>query len=184
MIFSRLLDPGLRRDDEKCITQGFLKLVSWLLVTVLLGIHCPVAQAEIVDITELQQPDNSSAAMAGFYTVTPDGETILDDPVESGFAISAGSDFDPERSTEEKPVPEPSEQETEKTSSSKEKKRTVRIRIKRKPPQRDLASQFQCERHGFYYTNDGRCILPAYQHYLPAIPQPLPGGGMHPGMPD
>ena len=183
MNFSRLLDPGLRRDDEKCI-KSVLKSIGRPLVAVLLGMHCTMAQAEIVDITELQQPDKSSAAMAGFYTVTPDGETTLDDPVESGFAISAGSDFDPERSTEEKPQPEPSEQETEKTSGSKAKKRTVRIRVKRKPPQRDLASQFQCERHGFYYTNDGRCILPAYQHYIPAIPQPLPGGGMHPRMPD
>ena len=162
----------------------FAKVIRYSLVLVLLGIHCPVAQAEIVDITELQQPDKSSAAMAGFYTVTPDGETTPVDPVESGFAISAGSDFDPERSTEEKPQPEPSEQETEKTSSSKAKKRTVRIRIKRKLPERDLASQFQCERHGFYYTNDGRCILPAYQHYLPAIPQPLPGGSMRPVIAD
>ena len=162
----------------------FVKAIRYPLVLVLLGIHCPVAQAEIVDITELQQPDKSSSAMAGFYTVTPDGETTLEDPVESGFAISAGSDFDPERSQEEKPVPESSEQQNEKASSSKKKKRTIRIRVKRKPPQRDLASQFQCERHGLYYTNDGRCIVPAYQHYLPTIPRPMPGGGMHPGMPD
>jgi hypothetical protein len=184
MIFSRLLDPGLRRDDEKCIPQGFLKSVSCLLITALLGIHSPAAWAEIYDINDLQQPDKSSAAMAGFYTVTPDGETTLEDPVESGFAITAGSDFDPERSQEEEPVPESSEQQNEKASSSKKKKRTIRIRVNRKPPQRDLASQFQCERHGLYYTNDGRCIVPAYQHYLPAIPRPMPGGGMHPGMPD
>jgi len=162
----------------------FVKSISYPQAMVLLGIYCTVAQAEVYDITELQQPDNSSPAMTGFYTVTPDGETTLEDPVESGFAISAGSDFDPKRSTEEKPQPEPSEQETEKTSSSKAKKRTVRIRIKRRPPERDLASQFQCERHGLYYTNDGRCIVPAYQHYLPAIPRPMPGGGTHPGMPD
>ena len=162
----------------------FAKAIRYPLILVLLGFHYPVAQAEIVDITELQQLDNSSAAMAGFYTVTPDGETTLEDPVESGFAISAGSDFDPERSQEEKPVPESSEQQNEKASNSKKKKRTIRIRVKRKPPERDLASQFQCERHGLYYTNDGRCIVPAYQHYLPAIPQPLPGGGMHPGMSD
>jgi len=179
MNFSRLLDPGLRRDDEKCI-KGVLKSVGCPLVTVLLGIHCPVTQAEVYDISELQQPDNSGAAMAGFYTVTPDGETTREDPVESGFAISAGSDFDPERILEE-------EEDPEEISSSEKKtreKRTVRIRVKRKPPQRDLASQFQCERHGFYYTNDGRCILPAYQHYIPTIPQPLPGSGMRPAMPD
>ena len=166
------------------MTGQFANAIRYPLILVLLGIHYPAAQAEVYDITELQQPDKSSAAMAGFYTVTPDGETTLEDPVESGFAISAGSDFDPERSQEEEPVPESSEQQNKKASSSKKKKRTIRIRVKRKPPERDMASQFQCERHGLYYTNDGRCIVPAYQHYLPAIPQPLPGGGMHPGMPD
>jgi len=166
------------------MTGQFANAIRYPLILVLLGIHCPGASAEIYDINDLQQPDKSSAAMAGFYTVTPDGETTQEDPVESGFAISAGSDFDPERSQEEESEPESSEQQTEKVSSSKKKKRTIRIRVKRKPPQRDLASQFQCERHGLYYTNDGRCIVPAYQHYLPAIPRPMPGGGMHPGMPD
>ena len=166
------------------MTGQFVNAIRYPLILGLLSMGCFVAQAEVYDISELQQPNNSSAAMAGFYTVTPDGETILEDPVESGFAISAGSDFDPERSQEEEPVPESSEQQNEKTSTSKKKKRTIRIRVKRKPPQRDMASQFQCERHGLYYTNDGRCIVPAYQHYLPTIPQPMPGGGMHPGMPD
>ena len=167
------------------MTGPFANATRYPLVLVLLCIHCPGAWAEIVDINELQQPDKSSgSAMAGFYTVTPDGETILEDPVESGFAITAGSDFDPERSQEEEPESEAPEQQTEKASSIKKKKRTIRIRVKRKPPQRDLASQYQCERHGLYYTNDGRCIVPAYQHYIPAIPQPLPSGGMHPGMPD
>jgi len=158
------------------MTGPFVKSVAYPLAMTLLGIHCTTTQAEIYDITELQQPDNSSPAMTGFYTVTPDGETTLEDPVESGFAISAGSDFDPERTPKEEP-------DIAATPNNKEKKaepRTVRIRVKRKPPERDLASQFQCERHGFYYTNDGRCILPAYQHYIPAIPQPLPGGGMPP----
>ena len=167
------------------MTCQFVKSVACPLALVLLGIHCTMTQAEVYDITELQQPDNSSSAMTGFYTVTPDGETTLEDPVKSGFAISAGSDFDPERISEEEP--DSPEKKSETTSSGKKKNREtrkVRIRVKRKPPERDLASQFQCERHGFYYTNDGRCILPAYQHYLPAIPQPLPGGGMHPIMSD
>jgi hypothetical protein len=162
------------------MTGQVVKAIRYPLFMVLLGVHCPAAQAEIYDITELQQPDNSSAAMAGFYTITPDGETTLEDPVKSGFAISAGSDFDPERIIEEKDDPE----NTSGNEKNTREKRTIRIRVKRKPPQRDLASQFQCERHGFYYTNDGRCILPAYQHYIPAMPQPLPGGGMHPMGPD
>lgn len=169
------------------MTCQFAKSVGCRLAMALLGICCTTALAEVYDITELQQPDNSSSAMTGFYTVTPDGETILEDPVESGFAITAGSDFDPERSPEEASDPDSAEKASEPKSGSKKKKqetRTVRIRVKRKPPERSRADQFQCERHGFYYTNDGRCILPAYQHYLPTIPQPLPGGGMHSVLPD
>ena len=153
---------------------------------VVLGIHCAMTQAEIFDITELQQPDNTSPAMTGFYTVTPDGETTPEDPVKSGFAITAGSDFDPERAAEDAPGTDASGQSSEEASSSKKpprKSRTVRIRVRRKPPEQNLADQFQCERHGLYYTNDGRCILPAYQHYLPAVPQPLPGDGIQRIMP-
>jgi hypothetical protein len=160
------------------------KAASCLLVVVCLGIDSPVVPAEIVDVTELQQPDSSRAAMAGFYTVTPDGETTREDPLESGFATSAGSDFDPERAVEAGTEPATPEKDSKEESSTKKKKpetRTIRIRVKRKPPQRNLADQFQCERHGFYYTTDGRCILPAYSY--PQV-TPLPKPGMRPGMPD
>ncbi|MEN8206297.1 MAG: hypothetical protein ABFS24_09815 [Pseudomonadota bacterium] len=169
------------------MTCQFIIPASHSLAVVLLGMHCTMASAEIYDITELQQPDNSSAAMTGFFTVTPDGKTTREDPVKSGFAISAGSDFDPERASEKAPDTDASGQNPEQASRSEKKarkKRTVRIRVKRKPPEQNLANQFQCERHGFYYTDDGRCILPTYQHYIPAIPQPLPRGGMRPMMLD
>jgi hypothetical protein len=55
------------------MTGQLVKAVSYTLAMAWLGIHCPGASAEIYDINELQQPDNSSAAMAGFYTVTPVG---------------------------------------------------------------------------------------------------------------
>jgi len=164
------------------MTCQHVKSFSCPLVIVLLGMQSPAMQAEIYDITELQQPDTTSPAMAGFYNVNPDGESTAEDPLESGFATSAGSNFDPERSPEEEADANSSGGNAEKASSSEKKKRetrTVRIRVKRKPPQRDLAAQFQCERHGFYYTNDGRCILPAYG-YSPLIPRPLPEPVMPP----
>ena len=164
--------------------QG-VKPASCLLVVIFLWIHSPIVLAEIYDITELQQQDTSSPAMTGFYTVTPDGKTTLEDPLESGFATSAGSDFDPERSPEEASDADSSGKNAEKASSSEKnnrKTRTVRIRVKRKAPERDLAAQFQCERHGFYYTNDGRCIIPAYG-YAPVISPPLPDTGKRTVMP-
>ena len=163
------------------VTCQRVKSVSCPLVVLFLGIHSPVILAEIYDITELQQPDTSSPAMAGFYSVTPDGETTLEDPLESGFATSAGSDFDPERPAEEEAGSDSAEKKSVTASDNKKESRetrTVRIRVKRKAPRRDLASRFQCERHGFYYTNDGRCILPTFGH-SPVLPQPSPESGMH-----
>jgi len=151
-----------------------VKSFSCPLVVVLLNIYSPHIQAEIYDITELQQPDTSSPAMTGFYTVTPEGKTTLEDPLESGFATSAGSDFNPERSAREASGADTSGKLAEKESRREKKNRetrTILVITRRKRPERNRADQFQCERHGFYYTNDGRCILPAYGH-LPVMPQP------------
>ena len=167
------------------MTCQYVKSVSCPLVIAFLGLQGPAIQAEIYDITDLQQPDTSSPAMTGFYNVTPDGETTIEDPLASGFATSASSDFDTERSQEEKPESNTSEQQTgQSPHSNKEnrQKRTIRIRVRRKPPQQNLADQFQCERHGLYYTNDGRCIVPAYSH-PPQIPLPLSAPGMRPHVP-
>ena len=163
-----------------------VKSVGCPLVVVFLAIHSPVLLAEIYNITELQQPDTSSRAMTGFYNVTPDGEQTAEDPLESGFAISAGSDFNPERPPGEKPESITSEEQSGKASRNKKETRetrTILVRVKRKRPERNRADQFQCERHGFYYTNDGRCIIPSYS-YLPIIPQPLPKPGMRPMVQD
>jgi hypothetical protein len=141
---------------------------------------------EIIDARDLHQQKSSDQPVTGFYAVTPDGKTKPIDPVESGLATSGTADLSTtgsephsrSASTEELP-----EQEPAKKKARKDKPRKVRIRIKRKPPERDLADQFQCERHGFYYTNDGRCILPAYGH-LPVMPHLLPSPGVPPMMAD
>ena len=56
------------------MTCQHVKSFSCPLVIVLLGMQSPAMQAEIYDITELQQPDTTSPAMAGFYNVNPYGE--------------------------------------------------------------------------------------------------------------
>jgi hypothetical protein len=164
------------------IRQG-IKSYSRTLVAVLLWAASPVVPAEIYDITELQQPDTSSSAMTGFYAVTPNGKTTPEDPLESGFATSAGSDFDPERSAVEETESPPEGNDSDQATDTKKKKpesRTIRIRIKPNQPKRNLADQFQCERHGLYYTNDGRCIVPAFGYYTQPLPHPRTGPGMAP----
>ena len=160
----------------------YTKTSGYRLLVVFIGMHSPVLLAEIYDISELQQPDTTAPAMTGFYNVSPRGVTTPEDPLESGFATSAGSDFDPEHTPEEEPDTDPSGKNSEEAPGSEKKtreRRRILIRVKRKSPERDLASRFQCERHGFYYTNDGRCVAPAYGYgNRPLIPQPLPGRDM------
>jgi hypothetical protein len=157
------------------------------LATLVILLACSHAMAiEIIDVRKQHQQASPGQPVTGFYAVTPDGKTKPIDPVKSGLATSGTSDLStvdsepPNRSasTEELPELEPATKKT-----SKDKPRKVRIRIKRKPPERNLADQFQCERHGFYYTNDGRCILPSYGH-LPVIPHLLPTPGVPPMMAD
>ena len=153
------------------------------LATLVILLACSHAMAiEIIDVRKQHQQASPGQPVTGFYAVTPDGKTKPIDPVKSGLATSGTADLStvdsepPNRSasTEELPELEPATKKT-----SKDKPRKVRIRIKRKPPERNLADQFQCERHGFYYTNDGRCILPSYGHQ-PVMPQLLPSPGVAP----
>ncbi len=157
-----------------------------LATLVILLVSSNAIAVEIIDARDLHQQKSSDQPVTGFYAVTPDGKTKPIDPVKSGLATSGTADLstvDSEpanrsASTEELPELEPAKKKT-----SKDKPRKVRIRIKRKPPERNLADQFQCERHGFYYTNDGRCILPSYGH-LPVMPHLLPSPGVPPMMAD
>ena len=147
------------------------------LATLVILLACSHAMAiEIIDVRKQNQQASPGQPVTCFYAVTPDGKTRPIDPVKSGLATSGSTDF-------YKQEVEPPDQETAKKKASKDKPRTVRIRITRKPPERSLSDQFQCERHGFYYTNDGRCILPSYGH-LPVMPHLLPTPGVSPILAD
>ena len=153
-----------------------------LMVLALLLTGSQVPAVEIIDARDLHGQQASDQPVTGFYSVTPEGETRPIDPVESGLATAGSTDLSPEDGEPPQPSTDTQESRTQKSSKKKtgqDKPRKVRIRIKRKPPERSLADQFQCERHGFYYTNDGRCILPAYGH-LPVIPHLLPSPGVPP----
>lgn len=164
----------------------FVKSATWPLVLLLLGVNHLRAQAEVYVVTELQQPVTTSPTMTGFYNVSPDGDTTLMDPVKSGFAINASSGSHPQQSAEGKrktAPPEPVNRKASRRKVNNTKSRTIRIRARHTRPERDLANQFQCERHGFYYTRDDRCILPGYHYDLP-VPKPLPNHRIRTKMPD
>lgn len=157
--------------------------LCYQLATLVTLLACSNAVAvEIIDIRKQHQQTSPGQPVTGFYAVTPDGKTRPIDPVKSGLATTGSTDL----STIEGAAPnrppnteEQTEQEATKKKSSHDKPRKIRVRITRKPPERSLSDQFQCERHGFYYTNDGRCILPSWGH-LPVMPHLLPPSGAPP----
>jgi hypothetical protein len=134
----------------------------------LLMLQVQLAMAtEVIDVRRLGQADSSTPAMAGFYIVNPRGESIAVDPVKAGLATTGSADFGAppgarppasggrEDSVSDKPV---------RAYDDQDRPRRRQMRLRRKPPDRSLSKQFRCERHGLYYTNDGRCILPAWSN--------------------
>ena len=180
---------GKRDNNERGrnMTQVCRQSSCYRLAILVILVACSNALAvEIIDIRKQHQQVSPGQPVTGFYAVTPDGKTKPIDPVKSGLATSGSTDLStieeelPKRPANKEETPE---QEPAKKKASQDKPRRVRIRITRKPPARSLADQFQCERHGFYYTNDGRCILPSYGH-LPVMPHLLPSAGAPPMMAD
>lgn len=151
-----------------------------LVLVIALGSCLPVATAEIYDASQLRAPETGSGStMANFYTVNPDGESVREDPVESGFALTASGSFDPAQRQatidEEKNKADKKDEATSPASSRSSTKIIVKKTTRRKSKRSFLKSykEVQCERHGFFYTSDGRCVVPATRRVIrhpPALP--------------
>ena len=100
----------------------------------------------------LEERGSLSPTMAKFYSVDATGE-----------ARDAGMSVDAIGTRLGKP---PRKNWSRKAKSKRVKKSTgtpdYQITVTRKPAnKRDARAEWQCERNGFYYTSDGRCVAPA-----------------------
>jgi hypothetical protein len=144
-------------DGEAGVVCGFLLLLQ-----------VQIAMAtEAIDVRQLGQTDKSTPAMAGFYVVNPEGELIAVDPVAAGLATTSSADFSaplPAKPAAARGSEDSVSRSPAQAYDDQDKPRRAFVRSKRKRPDRSLSKQLQCERHGLYYTNDGRCILPAWSN--------------------
>lgn len=95
----------------------------------------------------------SATAVGRFYVVQANGELRAEDPVHSGVAIGA----DPRLSGERDPTQKVRVSGTPPAAPARDAL-TVRHQP---PPEHDASEAFRCERIGLYYTQDGRCVMPA-----------------------
>jgi len=121
-----------------------------------------------MQVASPQPPEGGTApALVRFYGVGPAGTSAPENPLATGFALDSSASFDPAsrdsgaaarpeeaadtgRTLHEDPAPPGSH--TEYTGQ------------RRRDFFRSEFDELRCERHGFFYTADGRCVVPAWRH--------------------
>jgi hypothetical protein len=107
----------------------------------------PLSAADKIPKSERK---NSSPTMAKFYKVDGAGRSMPDKVTVPTLSNPEAEKPTVGKQAKQKPKP-----------AKKPKSKSVKITVNRKQKQRDTQAEWQCERAGFYYTNDGRCVAPA-----------------------
>jgi hypothetical protein len=142
---------GMRDQDIKTLCK--LGLAG------LLTMSLPVTRAELYRVEEVNPPEApTEPALAVFYRVGRDGESVPENPVVSGFALGSTSSYDlPSRVSEAQRPP------SAMFVLAPRRPVTIRIDIPHASNKGRVNSDFDafsCERYGFFYTSKGRCVLP------------------------
>ena len=109
-----------------------------------------------------QPPQSGTApAMVRFYGVDGAGMSAPENPLDSGFALDSSASFTSVSRSSGAPG-----QAEEAGQTRQEHSVPLSIRLeypsqRRKDSFRRQFDEFQCERHGFFYTARGRCVVPA-----------------------
>ena len=138
-------------------------LIVWLAIPLQLYADPDTAQnsatrpygAAVVDVVEPAYRVRRSPSMAVFYKVGRNGELIPD-------KLAADTIADPDAAPSRLVV-------GAKSASASGQKRAAKSGAERgKAKQRYRSVEaYRCEQHHLYYTNDGRCIRPAYSYVRP-----------------
>lgn len=122
------------------------KNLGWFL----LGLCSPHVLA---DQTEIQYRSVLVPTMAAFYAIDSEGRSVPEAP--SVPSISSPNANDSQSVVKDRPRLKRG------AHHKRSSRRVVSIRVRRTIY--DAREAFRCERHGFYYTTDGRCVLPKFQ---------------------
>jgi len=125
-----------------------------------------------------QPPEGGTApAMVRFYGVGPTGISAPENPLATGFALDSSASFDP--AVRERDAAARLEEAADTGLTPHENPAPLTIR-QEYPSQRYRDSfrrnfdEYRCERHGFFYTAEGRCIVPVRRH-TPRLSRNRPG---------
>lgn len=139
----------------------------------------PYATAEIYEAAALQpQKVGPGLALAAFYTVDRSGESVPEDPVASGFALSSSGSFARSHQATDETATDQEKHATRARSGDKETRTppvSIRIEVvsRRQPSSfRRQREEFKCERPGLFYTSDDRCVVPATSRVTRIRPHP------------
>ncbi len=128
---------------RKTIMNSIRKYLGWLL----LGLCSPHVYA---DQTAIGHKTVLAPTMAVFYVIDSEGRSVLEAPsvptILSSNANSSRSVVESRRSFKQK--------------ARRKRGRSTVIFIRHTRKSHDAREAFRCEQHGFYYTNDGRCVRP------------------------
>ena len=131
---------------RKTIMNSLRKNLGWFL----LGLCSPHVLA---DQTEFGHRTVLAPTMAVFYVIDSEGRSVLAAP---SVPVILGSHANSSRS-----VVESRRSFKQKARRKRGQSRVILIRLTRKS--HDAREAFRCEQHGFYYTNDGRCVRPKFR---------------------
>jgi hypothetical protein len=106
-------------------------------------------------------------SMVQFYDVGPTGMSAPENPLASGFALDSSASFEPVSRSNGAAAQSEEAADTGRPLQENPAPLTIRLEYtnqRRRDSIRRQFDEFQCERHGFFYTAGGRCVLPARRH--------------------
>lgn len=128
---------------EKTIMNSARKNLGWFLL-------CLCSHHVLADQTEIEHRKVLTPTMAAFYAIDSEGRSVRETP---SVPVVSSPNANAERSVmADRPRPKRKEYQKRRSHT------VISIRVPR--PIYDSSEAFRCEQHGFYYTTNGRCVLP------------------------
>ena len=128
---------------KKTIMNSARKNLCWFLL-------CLCSHHVLADQTQFEQKTVLTPTMAVFYAIDSEGRLVRETP--SVPVISSPN------ANAERPVKTDRPRLKRKAYQKRRSHTVISIRVPRAVY--DSSEVFRCEQYGFYYTTDGRCVLP------------------------
>jgi len=128
-----------------------------------------IAQAPFTALAGIPPEGSASVGdrVPAFYFIDAEGRSAREDPLASGFALAASASSAVDTGTSESPKPVRRTRKyavpaARRGSAAPSSSVRIVIRSQARNTTDDRFAEYRCERHGFFYTRDGRCVVPAF----------------------